>query len=132
MTHPSYQNHRRQVWTQILLPLLLAAAAVIAVIVLTSLATFRDQSDPARWAAISTIWLVLPVMVAGFLFLILLVGMIYLLARLMNLIPPYSYLAQIFIYRLEANTKRAADMVFRPALFLELIGLRIRKLLGRS
>ncbi len=131
-THPSYRRHRRQVWTQILLPLVLAVIVMIAVILLTCLATFRDQSDPGRWAAISTIWLTLPMMVAGLLFLILLVGMIYLLAQLMDLIPPYSYLAQKIIYRLEANTKRAADMVFRPVLFVELIGMRIRKLLGRA
>ncbi len=131
-THPSYYKHRQQLWTQILLPLILAAAVILAGMVLAGLATFRDQVDPGRWAAVSTIWLVLPMMVIGLLLLIVLSGLIYLLALLMHLIPPYSFQAQRFMYRIEAGTIRAADMVFRPALFLELIGRRIRKLLGRS
>jgi heme/copper-type cytochrome/quinol oxidase subunit 2 len=66
--HPSYQLHRKQMWTQILLPILLTVLVFIAVIVLTSIATFRDNGDVGRWAAISTIWLVMPVMIVGLIF----------------------------------------------------------------
>ena len=65
-------------WTQILLPILLTVLVFIAVIVLTSIATFRNNGDVARWAAISTIWLVLPVMITGLILLaILLQSSIY-------------------------------------------------------
>ena len=74
--HPSYQLHRKQLWTQILLPILLTVLVFIAVIVLTSVATFRNNGDVARWAAISTIWLVLPVLIVGLLFLIILLAII--------------------------------------------------------
>ncbi len=63
--HLSYRLHRKQMWTQILLPIILTFLVFIAIIVLTSLATFRGNGDVGRWAAISTIWLVLPVMIAG-------------------------------------------------------------------
>lgn len=130
--HPSYQMHRSQVWTQILLPILIAAAIFVAVIVLTTVSTFRNQGDVARWAAISTIWLVLPVMVAGLLILILLIATIYLVTRLMGLIPPYSFQAQRIFYRIETGTKRVADMIARPVLFLEVISTQIRNALNRK
>jgi hypothetical protein len=127
--HPSYQLHRRQMWTQILLPILLATLIFVGVIVITSMATFRDHGGVARWAAISTIWLVMPVMLAGLIFLIVLLALIYLLARLIGLIPPYSYQAQRIVYRIEGNIKRGTEMILRPALFVDTIRSQIQKAL---
>jgi len=129
--HPSYQLHRKQMWTQILLPILLTVLVFIAVIVITSLATFRDNGDVARWAAISTIWLVLPIMIAGLVFLIILLALIYLLARLIGLIPPYSNQAQRFVYQVEGYVKHGTEMIVRPALFVDLIKLQIKKFTER-
>ncbi|HUH97473.1 MAG TPA: hypothetical protein VLZ89_08960 [Anaerolineales bacterium] len=130
--HPSYQLHRRQVWTQILLPILLTVLVFLAVTVITGLATFRDHGQVARWAAISTIWLVIPVMLAGLILLVLLAALIYLLARLIGLIPPYSYRAQRFVYRIEGHVKRGTAMLVRPVLFVDPIRSQIRRILGRS
>lgn len=124
--HPSYQLHRKQVWTQILLPILLATLVLIAAIVMTSVATFRDGGDVARWAAIATMWLTLPVMFAGLVFLILLIALIYLLARLTGLIPPYSNRAQRIFHRIEGGAKRIGEMARRPVLFLQELGNLLR------
>ena len=112
--HPSYQLHRKQLWTQILLPILIAVLVFVAVIIVTSLGAFRANGDVGRWAAISTIWLVLPVIFVGLIFLILLIAMIYLMARVSSLIPLYSYQAQRIVYRFEGGIKRAAEMVRKP------------------
>ena len=130
--HPSYQLHRKQVWTQILLPILLAVVVFIAVIVMTSIATFRDNGDVGRWAAISTIWLVLPVMIASLVFLIILLAIIYLLARLISLIPPYSGQAQRFVYRIEGYVQRGTEMIVKPVLFVELIKSQIKKFIKQK
>jgi fatty acid desaturase len=130
--HPSYQAHRRQMWTQILLPLLMTVLLFLAVIILTSIATFRDNGEVGRWAAISTIWLVIPILFAGLIFLALLAGMIYLLARLIGLIPPYSYQAQRFVYRIEGQVKRGAEMSRKPVLFLDILKSQIKKIFQRS
>ena len=129
--HPSYQLHRKQVWMQILLPILLTVLAFIAVIVLTSIATFRDNGDVARWAAISTIWLVLPVMIAGLILLAILLAIIYLLARLIGIIPPYSDQAQRFVYQIEGYVKRGTEMIVKPVLFVDMIKSQIKKLAER-
>ena len=122
--HTSYQMHQKQVWTQILLPILAAVLVFIAVIIITSLATFRGNGDVNRWTAITTIWLVLPVIFAGLIFLILLIAMIYLMARLTALIPPYSFQAQQIVHRIEEGIKRTAQIVRKPKLALnELVKL---------
>ena len=129
--HPSYQLHRKQVWIQILLPILLTVLVFIAVIVLTSIAAFRDNGDVGRWAAISTIWLVLPVMIAGLILLAILLAIIYFLARLIGMIPPYSYQAQRAVYQIEDYVKRAAEMIVKPALFVDMIKSQIKILAER-
>jgi hypothetical protein len=122
--HPSYQVHRKQVWTQILLPVILAVALFAIALTAVGIATFRDNGDVGRWAAISTIGLILPVMIAGVLLLALLGVMIYVMGRITRLIPPYSYQAQRIVYRLEGGIKHAAGMVRRPVLALqELAGM---------
>jgi uncharacterized membrane protein len=127
--HPSYQLHRRQMWTQILLPILLTVVVFIAIIVVTSIATFRDNEDVGRWAAISTIWLVLPLMIAGLIVLAILLGIIYLLARLIGLIPPYSNQAQRFVYRIEGYVKSGTEMIVKPILFVDIIKSQIKKIM---
>ena len=125
--HPSYQLHRKQIWTQILLPILLTVLVFIAVIVITSLATFRGNGDVSRWAAISTIWLVIPIMIAGLILLAILLAVIYLLAKLIGVIPPYSNQAQRFVYQIESYVKRGTEMILKPVLFVDLIKLQIKK-----
>ena len=130
--HASYQLHRKQMWLQILLPIIFAVLIFIAITILTSLAALRGQGDVSRWAAMSTIWLVLPVMVASLIILILLIAMIYLLSRLMAVIPPYSYQAQQVVYRIESMANRFAEMFRKPVLALQeltrLVRIYIEKL----
>jgi hypothetical protein len=130
--HPSYQQHRKQVWTQILLPILCAVLVFVVVIILTYLATFRNNGDVGRWAAISTIWLILPVIIAGFILLILLSALIYLMVRVLNLIPPYSFQVQQFIYRIESGVKHFAEMFRKPVLALQDITRLVRTYMDKA
>ncbi len=115
--HPSYQRHKRQMWTQILLPVIVAAVLFVAITVLTVRATFHGGGDVGRWAAISTIWLVLPVMIGGLILFVIIGALIALLVAASGAIPSYSYRVQRFFYRIEYGTRRSATMVHRPILF---------------
>lgn len=130
--HPSYQRHRKQVWTQILLPILCAVLVFVVVIILAIMVTFRNNGDVGRWAAISTIWLTLPVMIAGLILLILIIGLIYLMVRVLNLIPPYSFQAQRFVYRIESGVKHFAEMFRKPVLALQEIARLVRTYLEKA
>lgn len=117
--HASYKNHQRQFWIQIFLPMILAILLIIAVAVAAGWAAFGGNGDSPRWAAISTIWLVIPVMVFSLIFLIILIGLVYLLARTLKISPPYTAKAQYYVNRATSVVKRFSDMATKPVLFLE-------------
>ena len=92
---------------------------IIALIVLINIATFRDGGDVERWAAVSTIWIMIPIMVGMLIFLVLLGGLIYLLARLLNITPTYTNMAQGYVRKAAVYIKRGADAVVKPVIQLK-------------
>ena len=130
--HPSYQQHRRELWRQILFPVILAGLALALLVALIAVATFQRGGDVERWAAISTIWIVIPVIIVTLVFLILLGAMIYGMAQLLKWIPPYSGLAQRYVWRAQGYIQRGADMVVRPILGLEGFLSTVRNFFGKK
>ena len=130
--HESYKRYRKQLVTQIILPMVVTALLFVGMIVLISVATFRDGGDVGRWAAISTIWIAVPIMIAALIFIVLLTGLVYLLKRLLNITPIYTGRLQDFIHKIAVYIKHAADATVKPVFFLDGIGASIQKLLGRK
>ena len=114
--HESYLKHRRQLMWQIILPMLLTVLLFIAMIVLINIATFREGGDVARWAAVSTIWIVIPIMVGMLIFIALLGGLVYLMMKLLNVTPTYTSLAQDYVYLAVGYIKRATEVIVRPVI----------------
>ena len=130
--HASYIRHRKQLISQIILPMVIAALLFVALIVLINVATFRQNGDVARWAAISTIWIVVPIMVASLIFILILGGLVYLLKRLLHITPTYTGLAQDFVHKLAIRIRLAADALVKPVILVDSIGASINRLLGRK
>jgi hypothetical protein len=130
--HESYIRHRKQRTSQIILPIVLAAILFVAMIVLVNIATFRDNGDVGRWAAISTMWIAIPVCITGLIFLALLVGLVYLMARLLGVTPIYTGKAQDFVHKLAIRIRRAADVTVKPVFAVNGFGATIKALLGRK
>lgn len=126
--HPSYKKHRKDLAWKIILPVVLSTILCIALIVLINLATFGAGGDVARWAAISTIWIAIPTMIFMLVFLALLVGIIYLLAKLLNITPKYTAMTQDFFYKVESYARRAANAAAKPIIFLDSIGAGIHRI----
>lgn len=114
--HYSYQRHRKQRTLQVFLPVILSAVLFIGMIVLVSHATFNQGGDVGRWAAISTIWVIIPILIAGLIFLVLLMGLIYLMARALGALPYYTGIAQDYVYLARSYIVRGADMAVKPVL----------------
>ena len=130
--HESYKKHRTQLVWQIILPMVLTAILFIALVVLINIATFRDSGDVARWAAVSTIWISIPIIIVSFLLLAILLGIAYLLIRLLQIAPIYTGKAQDFSFKVAGYARRAADAAVKPIIFLDSIGASIKALLGRK
>jgi len=131
-SHYSYTEHRRQFWWQILLPIILAVVLIVVVAVLMSIATLNGTGDSARWAAISTIWLLIPVMFFGLLLLAILVGLVYLLARTLHVAPPYFSLALTYVNRAASAIKNFSNAVVKPFIFLDSLGASLKAVFGRN
>src|SRR5688572_20781896 len=130
--HESYRRHRKQRTSQIILPVVLAVILFLAMVVLVNIATFRDNGDVSRWAAISTMWIAIPVCITGFIFLALLGGLVYLMGRLLGVTPRYTGKAQDFVHKLAIRIRRAADTAAKPVISVNGFGATIKALLGRK
>ena len=117
--HYAYLKHRRQVMRQVVLPVVLSALALVGMIVWVSIATFEQGGDVGRWAAVSTIWVIIPTLLGGLVVLAILGGLIYGMARLLNALPYYTGIAQDYIFIARGYIIRGADMVTKPILALD-------------
>ncbi len=117
---------------QIVLPVAFAALLFIALIVLINIATFHQGGDVSRWAAISTIWIVIPVMVAGVVLLAILTALVYLMKQLLGITPKYTGIAQDYVNKAALYVKRGTEMAVKPVLFLDGIGASFKAFFGRK
>jgi FtsH-binding integral membrane protein len=129
--HYSYQEHRRQFWLQIFLPMILAVLLIVVVAVITGISAFSNDNS-SIWAAISTIWLVIPAMVFSLLFLVILAGLVYLLARGLQALPAYTSQAQYYANRAASEIKRFSDMAARPVIFLNSLAASLKAFFGKN
>ena len=133
--HPSYRLHRRQAAWQIILPIVLAGLVLLVATYFIVVGTFRGNGDVNRWAAISTIWLTIPVLVAGLVALVLLIAVAWAVGKGAGFIPPYSYKAQLFVSEVEARVKQGAVYAHRPMRIIpqiwQLIRNGFRRMRGR-
>lgn len=116
--HYSYKLHRKQRNTQIILPVVLGTLLMIGMVVLISLVTFRSNGDVGRWAAISTMWIIVPILLAGLISLVILIGLIYLMALALGALPYYTGMAQDYVYMARSYIIRGADMAAKPVIAL--------------
>ena len=130
--HESYRRHRKQRTSQIVLPIILAAILFIALVILVIISTANGTGDVGRWAAISTMWIVIPTCIMGFVLLALLGGMVYLMGRLLGIAPTYTGKAQDFIHKLAIRIRRVADMTVKPIFSVNGFGATIKAILGRK
>lgn len=129
--HYSYLLHRRQRTTQIILPVVLSALVFVGLIVLVGWGAFRSGGDVGRWAAVSTIWLILPLMIAGLILLAVLIVLIFLLARALGILPYYTGRVQDAVHRAGGYIMRGADLAVKPILVLNGWAGTIKAFLGR-
>lgn len=128
--HASYLKHRKDFTWKILFPVILSSVLCIGLIVLINIATFGGGGDVGRWAAISTMWIAVPTIIGMLIVLALIGGIIYLLARLLNLLPPYTSMVQDFFYKIENYAKRGADAVAKPVISISAVAASINRLFG--
>lgn len=111
----SQRKHRREVWWQIYFPLFL----IVALIAYGANTLFTGNSGSVEsLSQIATMMLILPLLLIGLMLLVLIGGLIYALALLMNWLPPNAFWLQSQIQRISQRSVRAADLLVEPLLRL--------------
>lgn len=113
-TISTYRQHKRQTAWQILLPVFLAAAVLLAVGVLASIGTFSDPTLGTRWAGISLIMLIIPALLTGGIIVLLLVALIYGVAKLYHIVPVYSLIARSYVFKSAFFLRQWSDRIVKP------------------
>ena len=130
--HESYQKHRKELAWKIIFPVVLSTVLCVGLIVLISIATFNWDGDVQRWADISTVWIAIPFMLEMLVFLAIVVGLVYVLAKLLGITPRYTVIAQDFMYKVVSYVKRFADAVANPVISINSIGASIGRIFGKQ
>jgi len=94
----------------------MVAIIIVAVAVVAEIATFQGGGDVSRWAAIATIWIIIPFMALMFAILILACGVVYLLGRLLKVSPRYTGIAQEYALWFNAQIMLWTDRIIQPIL----------------
>lgn len=101
---------------QITLPL---AIGVFVLLIFSILVVLGENSTVRRWADISMIWLIIPVMFFTFLGMLLLAGMVYMTVYLVIELPFLSYRLLIKLRVLQAAIRKFSDRLVEPFLRVE-------------
>ena len=109
-------DHRRQMLWQVWLPLGISLLVFLILCVLIVISASHASTELTRWSNMSTIWLVLLIAPPALLVLAILGGLVYLMARLLRIIPPYAHLAQAYVSYFSALVRHWLDKVVEPVM----------------
>ena len=112
---PSLRTYRRQRFWQIILPIVLFSFVIVVAGGFTIIA---DGEQNRLWADVSIIWLVAPMLILAIIFLVILVGMIYLLYKLTIGTPHITRKIQNIFIRIEQETFRVSNSIVRPVVWI--------------
>lgn len=109
----TYRKYRRETFLQIILPMIIFGFVLL---ILSLLSTQMGAGDISLWADISLIWLIIPVMVLTLLSFVMLVGTVYGVTMLIQVLPFYSYKMFKAWIQLRAIVRSSSDKIVEPVL----------------
>jgi hypothetical protein len=109
-------QHEKQVLLQIWLPLILGITLVLLLCVMAVVSTSANSLDSVKLASISLILIILPALLAAFLFIALLAVFVFGLYKLTSVIPYYSLKVQSFFELISNYVTIATNRVTQPVI----------------
>ena len=122
---PTVRAHKHQFAWQILVPFLVMAGLIIAgaVLVVTG-----GAPRTGVWADVSLIWFLAPALFFALAFLVIMLTIIYGMAKLLQIMPRYTGKAQNIFARLSAGTRKVADGATKPFVWFRQAGAVIKSI----
>jgi len=110
--------HRHEVFWQITFPFAIALLLILCMVAGLILVGVKGLGDISRWADIALIWLLIPVIILTLISFFAVTGFIYLITRLLGVLPGYARLGQDYVYLFQVRSKKIANQVVEPFLKL--------------
>ena len=114
----TYAAHRREVFWQIIFPFILALIIILGLVAGVILAGYQGMEAVSRWADVSLIWLLLPLLIVLLVTLAILSGVVYLITKLLGVLPGYARMVQDFFSLVQLRVKSISDRLVEPVLKL--------------
>lgn len=125
----SYHTHKRNVLWQILFPMIIVVALFVTASVFTALSPAEAAS---QWADVSTIWLLIPVIIFALVNLLILSGLIYGLAKLLDITPTYTQKLYSLICLVAKKIESFADSAAKPVFMIEGFSASLRRVFRKK
>lgn len=128
----SYKRHQRQRFWQIIAPVGFGVVLILVIIALIiSTAVGTGAGGPvSQWADTSLIWLSLPVLLFALVLALILIVMIYLVARILKILPDYTFLAQHYVNLISGFIQTWSDKLVAPMIAFRGFSASVAALLG--
>ncbi len=107
----THRQHRREVFWQITVPVLIGG---LILLVFALMATQMGMIETSRWADISLIWLIIPMMLFGLITLALLAASVYATIKIILVLPGAAYRLHCFLIRLSGSVRTTGDRLVEP------------------
>jgi len=108
------KQHRKDVFWQIWLPIGIGAVAFLALGVMAGFSYQTGTESAARWGHIAVMWMLLPVFVIGMISLIILIGLIFSVFKLIQILPKYTIILQKYIQQIARVIRTSANKSVQP------------------
>lgn len=103
--------HKKDLILQILIPFVLLFIAIISMVIWL---VVNKIGTSYIWADIVVILTSVPIMVVNLIFIIVMIGIIFLTFVINKEIPPLTYKTQLAIYKIKNQVERGADISAMP------------------
>jgi ABC-type microcin C transport system permease subunit YejE len=130
-THETYLKHRRELKWKILAPVVVSLVLCFVCSGMVYVATFGYGGDVTLWAEISEIWLAIPTIIIMVVIFAMIGGLIFLLTKLLEILPRYTFMAQDFSNKMKTYVRQGADYAAKPVIFLDSLGASINRIFGK-
>jgi hypothetical protein len=108
--------HRQQSFWQIKLPFFICAGLLVVAAAMVLFVGIGRGGALNRFADVSVMWLIAPLLILGLILVILQIALIYVLVRLLPAVPRATRQVQDFFMLLSIRMRRVADMSAEPFL----------------
>ncbi len=125
----SYRAYKRALRWQIIFPMIVIALLFVAVSVAIA---FRSGETVSQWADVSTVWLLIPLVIFAVIAILIFAGLIYALAKLLDITPTYTRKLYSLIRLLGQKIEALADETTKPIFLVKGISASLRRFFGQK